>query len=238
MKRLLWLELEDPFPPTSQAFADPNGLLCAGADLSPARLLDAYTHGIFPWYSPGEPILWWSPAPRCVIYPEQFHVSRSLQKRLRKTDYSIRINTAFAEVMQACASAGTRAEKGSWITQAMLDAYCEMHALGWAHSLEVWRDKELVGGVYGLAIGKVFFGESMFSRETDASKIALFHLCQALRKLDFNLLDCQVENPHLLSLGACNISRPVFQQALQTHCVPATPLSTTDLQQALEACTA
>lgn len=231
MTRLPWLETYDPFPPATGA--EPNGLLAAGADLSPARLLDAYQHGIFPWYSEGEPVLWWSPAPRCVIYPGQFHTSRSLQKRVRSNMFRISSNQAFAEVMLGCATAGERAN-GTWITQEMFDAYCTMHNLGWAHSVEVWKDNVLVGGVYGLAIGKIFFGESMFSRATDASKIALLFLCGSLTRLDFKLLDCQIENPHLLSLGAQNISRKTFQQALQLSVQPAVRLSHADLQDALQ----
>lgn len=231
MRRLPWLESSDPFP--SATDAGPDGLLAAGADLSPTRLLDAYQHGIFPWYSEGEPVLWWSPAPRCVIYPEQFHASRSLLKRARNNTYRISSNRAFADVMLGCATVDERANS-TWITQDMFDAYCSMHELGWAHSVEVWKEDELVGGTYGLAIGKIFFGESMFSRATDASKIALLFLCHALAKLDFRLLDCQVENPHLLSLGAQNISRNTFQQALEESTQPAVTLSHEDLQDALQ----
>ncbi len=230
--RLPWLDPQDPFPPVTQALREPNGLLCAGADLSPARLLDAYQHGIFPWYSAGEPILWWSPAPRCVIFPPDFHTSRSLQKRLRKNVFTVTSNRVFADVMQACATVGDR-QDGTWITQDMFDAYCAMHALGWAHSIEVWQEDQLVGGVYGLAIGKIFFGESMFSRVTDASKIALYFLCRALVTLDFRLLDCQVENPHLLSLGAQNIPRKTFQTTLAAFSHPAVPLDVQELQQTI-----
>jgi leucyl/phenylalanyl-tRNA--protein transferase len=230
---LPWLDPQDPFPPVTQALAEPNGLLCAGADLSPARLLAAYQLGIFPWYSADEPILWWSPAPRCVMYPARFHASRSLQKTARSHTFRVTSNRAFAEVMMACATVGTRAEHGTWITEEMFAAYCEMHRIGWAHSVEVWQDDELVGGVYGLAIGKVFFGESMFSRATDASKIALLFLCRALVTLDFALLDCQVDNPHLMSLGAENIARAQLQKILQQHAQPAAPLLHADLQRAL-----
>jgi leucyl/phenylalanyl-tRNA--protein transferase len=246
MARLPWLEINDPFPPVTGAeshdlladglLADgllADGLLAAGADLSPSRLIDAYQRGIFPWYSAGEPILWWSPAPRCVIVPEEFHVSRSLQKRLRTADFHITSNRVFADVVHACDTVDERAY-GTWITQDMFDAYCNMHKLGWAHSVEVWRNEELVGGVYGLAIGKVFFGESMFSHETDASKIALLFLCRALVALDFALLDCQVENPHLLSLGAKNISRTQFHTTLQQHAYPALALDMQKLQHAIQ----
>jgi leucyl/phenylalanyl-tRNA--protein transferase len=230
---LHWLDPQDPFPPITQAFREPNGLLAAGADLSPVRLLDAYQRGIFPWYSAGEPILWWSPAPRCVIYPEKFHTSRSLQKLVRSKIFTVTSNRAFADVMQACATVDNR-QYGTWITQDMLDAYCAMHELGWAHSIEVWQEDELVGGVYGLAIGKIFFGESMFSYATDASKIALLFLCRALVALDLKLLDCQVENPHLMSLGAQNISGQRFQSTLKENVYPATALSCADLEKTLE----
>jgi leucyl/phenylalanyl-tRNA--protein transferase len=238
MTRLPWLDPQDPFPPVTRAFREPNGLLAAGADLSPARLLTAYTNGIFPWYSAGEPILWWSPAPRCVIYPEQFHCSRSLQKRLRSRIFSVSSNRAFSDVMLACATAGDRAERGTWITQEMFDAYKEMHRLGWAHSVEVWQNEKLVGGVYGLAIGKVFFGESMFSHVTDASKTALYSLCRALVALGFRMLDCQVENPHLISLGAENIPRKTFQSALQEFAHPVARLDVQELEHTLAAITA
>ncbi len=231
MARLLWLEINDPFPAVTGA--EPNGLLAAGADLSPARLIDAYQRGIFPWYSAHEPILWWSPAPRCVITPEQFHASRSLQKRLRSENFQITSNLAFADVIHACATVDDR-KHGTWITQNMFDAYCNMHELGWAHSVEVWQGDELVGGVYGLAIGKVFFGESMFSHATDASKIALLVLCRALVRMDFKLLDCQIENPHLLSLGAKNISHSAFQTVLQKYAYPAVPLAMQEWQAAIQ----
>ena len=229
--QLPWLDSHDPFPPITGL--EPDGLLAAGADLSPARLIDAYQRGIFPWYSAHEPILWWSPTPRCVIVPEQFHASRSLQKRLRLEDFQITSNVAFADVMHACATVDDR-KHGTWITQDMFDAYCNMHELGWAHSVEVWRDDELVGGVYGLAIGRVFFGESMFSRSTDASKIALLFLCRALVAMDFKLLDCQIENPHLLSLGAKNISHSAFQTVLQQYAYPAAPLAMQEWQAAIQ----
>lgn len=233
MKRLPWLEPDDPFPPVTQAFREPNGLLAAGADLSPARLLDAYTHGIFPWYSDGEPILWWSPAPRCVIYPQQFHASRSLRKTWRSGQFHVSANRAFPVVIHACATVPRSHGNGTWITNEMMDAYCTMHALGWAHSLEVWRGEALVGGIYGLAIGNIFFGESMFSRATDASKIALWLLCRSLDALGFALVDCQVENPHLMSLGATRIAGEHFQALLQQHVHPAAALPVPEWQQAI-----
>lgn len=221
--RLPWLQREDPFPPTAQALDYPNGLLAAGADLSPERLLAAYQRGIFPWYNDDEPILWWSPAPRCVIYPEHFHCSRSLQKSMRRNGFTFSANRAFSAVIHACATSDER-EHHTWISQDMQTAYCTMHQLGWAHSIEVWQGSNLVGGVYGLAIQRVFFGESMFSRVTDASKAALYCLCRALRTLDVHLLDCQVESPHLLSLGAQNISRASFENILQRDAHAVCPL--------------
>lgn len=207
---LPWLEAQDPFPPVTQALRQPNGLLCAGADLSPARLLGAYRHGIFPWYSEGEPILWWSPSPRCVLYPADFICSRSLHKVDRSGRFRVTCNTHFADVIHACGHTRT----DTWITPAMAAAYCQLHRLGWAHSIEVWQGEQLVGGVYGLALGKIFFGESMFSLVSNASKIALLHLCRALQAQGFHLIDCQQETAHLLSLGATCITREAFQQAL------------------------
>lgn len=237
MNKLPWLEIDDPFPPVMAALREPNGLLAAGADLSPARLLDAYTHGIFPWYSDGEPILWWSPAPRCVILPERFHASRSLQKTWRSGAFTVTINRDFPAVMSACATTGDRAERGTWITREMFDAYCTMHRLGWAHSLETWHDGKLAGGIYGIAIGKIFFGESMFSRVSNASKIALWMLCRSLHTLGFRLVDCQMESAHLLSLGAQNISRAAFQSALQQLAHPATALDVQEWQKSIETLT-
>lgn len=221
---LAWLSPTDPFPPTAQALDDPNGLLAAGADLSPARLLDAYTRGIFPWYSEGEPILWWSPTPRCVFLPHQFHASRSLQKRWRSQQYRITLNHAFTEVMYACATVGERARQGTWISPDMQAAYTAMHQLGWAHSLEVWRDETLIGGLYGLAIGRAFFGESMFSYQSDGSKLSLWKLQQSLDALGFLLIDCQVENPHLLSLGAQCLPREAFNTLLSRAILAPTPV--------------
>lgn len=235
---LPWLEPQDPFPPVTQALHQPNGLLCAGADLSPTRLLDAYRHGIFPWYGEGEPILWWSPSPRCVIYPENFHASRSLRKTWRSGHFHVSINRAFPAVIHACATVPRNHGNGTWITDDMMDAYCTMHALGWAHSLEVWCNNKLVGGIYGLAIDKIFFGESMFSHAADASKIALWWLCQSLHALDFALIDCQVESPHLLSLGATCISRRAFQEVLQQHALPARPVNVQEWRQAIHSLTA
>ena len=204
-----WLGPTDPFPPVERALACPNGLLAAGADLSVPRLLDAYRHGIFPWYAEGEPILWWSPDPRMVLVPEEFKVSRSLAKTLRNRHYEIRFDSAFRDVMAACA-APRPGQAGTWITPEMVDAYCALHAAGWAHSVETWIDGALAGGLYGVAIGRVFFGESMFTRVRDASKIALAHLVARLRAARFGLVDCQMVTAHLASLGARQIPRDAF----------------------------
>ncbi|KVW98901.1 leucyl/phenylalanyl-tRNA--protein transferase [Thiobacillus denitrificans] len=197
------------FPPVETALADPNGLLAMGGDLSVERLLDAYRHGIFPWFNPGEPILWWSPDPRMVLVPDQIRVSRSLAKRIRNGGFELRMDTAFAEVMRACA--GPREDAiGTWISPAMVAAYTCLHQLGYAHSVETWRDGKLVGGLYGVAIGRMFYGESMFSRESDASKVALVRLAQQLQRWDFGLIDCQMETSHLASLGARTMPRAAF----------------------------
>lgn len=202
------------FPPLEQALEEPDGLLAAGGDLSPARLLQAYRLGIFPWFSEGEPILWWSPEPRCVIYPDQLHISRSLKRHLNKCDYQVRYDTAFSQVMEACAAPRDDGA-GTWITEEMLAAYQRLHQLGHAHSVEIWRNGRLIGGLYGIAIGRIFFGESMFSRETNGSKLAITHLCQRLHQQGYFLLDCQVYSDHLASLGAQCISRVAFQALLQ-----------------------
>jgi leucyl/phenylalanyl-tRNA--protein transferase len=200
------------FPPTQQALDDPPGLLAMGGDLSPQRLLHAYSLGIFPWYSDGEPILWWTPDPRCVLVPNQIRVSKSLKKRLRKP-YTVTINRAFAQVMLRCATVDGRVDN-TWISQEMHQAYNELHRLGYAHSIEVWLDAELIGGLYGLRLGRVFFGESMFSRATDGSKIALTALAVLCSKAGIELIDCQVENPHLMSMGASLLPRLDFERIL------------------------
>jgi leucyl/phenylalanyl-tRNA--protein transferase len=208
-----WLDPEQPFPPVHRALREPNGLLAAGADLSVTRLLTAYRHGIFPWYSEGQPILWWSPDPRMVLVPRELAISRSLRKRLRKHDCDVRADTCFANVMRACAEPRA-GQAGTWITEDMLAAYADLHASGHAHSIETWIDGELAGGLYGVALGCVFFGESMFTRATDASKIALAHLARQLERWNFGLIDCQMTTPHLASLGAREIPRKDFMRAL------------------------
>lgn len=202
-----------PFPPVSEALDEPNGLLAWGGGLEPERLLSAYRHGIFPWYGSGQPILWWSPDPRCVIRPAELHVSRRLARRLRQRPFRDTADTAFAEVVRACA-APRRDEPETWITPDMAQAYRRLHELGWAHSVEIWRGEALVGGIYGISLGGAFFGESMFSAETDASKFALVALCRQLVHWGHTLLDCQVTNPHLLRLGAVEMARPAFIGAL------------------------
>jgi len=205
-----WLGSADPFPPLALALAEPNGLLCAGGDLSPQRILEAYRNGIFPWYSPGEPILWWSPNPRMVLVPSELKISRSLRRTLRAGSYQIRLDSDFPAVIRACARTRRHGQAGTWISGEMQAAYGNLHELGFAHSVETWLDDKLIGGLYGLAIGKMFYGESMFSHATDASKIALAHLCRHLEAQGFGLIDCQMNTPHLASLGAREIARSEF----------------------------
>lgn len=195
------------FPPVE--FASPEGLLAIGGDLRAERLLEAYRHGIFPWYSAGQPILWWSPDPRMVLFPHRLKVSRSLRKRLRHGGYTVWCDTHFREVMHGCA-APRRDGQGTWITPEMIEAYVRLHELGYAHSIETWRGPELVGGLYGVALGGIFFGESMFHRAPDASKVALVYLVRQLARWGFHLIDCQVASAHLASLGAENIRRSEF----------------------------
>ncbi len=204
-----WLQGADEFPPVEQALAEPNGLLAAGGDLSVRRLLEAYRCGIFPWFNVGEPILWWSPDPRMVLFPNEFKCSRSLKKRLANADYEVRVDTAFTEVMRSCAAPRQR-QAGTWITTEMAAAYAGLHSLGYAHCVETWMEGQLVGGLYGVAIGRAFYGESMFSRRTDASKIALASLVEQLRRWGFGLIDCQMATSHLASLGAREIPRGEF----------------------------
>jgi len=207
---LAWLEGDDPFPPVERALKHPNGLLAAGADLSVGRLLEAYRRGIFPWFSAGQPPLWWSPDPRMVLYCEELKVSRSLGKSLRNKGYELRIDSAFGEVLEGCA---WRPE-GTWLGADMRKAYLRLHREGYAHSFETWHGGELVGGLYGVALGRMFYGESMFSRATDASKVALLRLVHELRGKNFPLIDCQMHTPLLESLGAREIPRAQFVRAL------------------------
>ncbi|MEO7066938.1 MAG: leucyl/phenylalanyl-tRNA--protein transferase [Rhodanobacter sp.] len=220
MIHLPQLELASPdqFPHPSHALTEPNGLLAFGGDLSAPRLLAAYRSGVFPWFSEGEPILWWSPDPRCVMRTDALKINRSLHRQLAKKNWRLTIDHAFRRVMEGCA--GPRAhETGTWIMPAMIDAYVALHTLGYAHSVEVWDEDRLVGGIYGVAVGQLFCGESMFSAESGGSKIALIALAQLLRDMGFPLIDTQVINPHTLSLGAHEIPREQFLQevARLTH---------------------
>ena len=212
-----WLRPDDPpsaFPPVEAALREPDGLLCAGGDLTPERLIEAYRRGIFPWYSPGQPILWWSPDPRTVLEPAAIRISRSLAKSLRNRGYAVTADRAFDEVVERCADPDLR-PGGTWITGPMRAAYQRLHELGWAHSVETWQEDRLVGGLYGVALGGVFFGESMFSLERDASKVALCALAQSLRERDYCLIDCQVASAHVESLGARSMPRREFVARLR-----------------------
>ena len=217
---LTWLDPHNdnqPFPHPDRALTEPDGLLAAGGNLTPRRLLRAYRMGIFPWYSADQPILWWSPDPRLVLLPECLKVSRSLRKTLRKGLFAITADTAFEQVVAACAGP-RQGEPGTWITSEMYRAYCRLHRLGHAHSIETWQQGELVGGLYGVSLGRVFYGESMFSWISDASKIALVALAAQLQRWEFAVIDCQVTTTHLLSMGAVDIPRSSFLQLLECYC--------------------
>jgi len=206
---LTWLERDDPFPPPEKALREPNGLLCAGADLSVPRLLEAYRHGIFPWYSGDEPILWWSPDPRMVLFCDELKVSRSLAKNIRNKGFEVRMDSAFAKVVKAC-SEPRKGEAGTWLGPTMRKAYLALHNAGHAHSFETWQDGKLVGGLYGVQIRRMFYGESMFSTATDASKVALVGLVEEMRRQSMPLIDCQQRTPLLASLGGREIPRREF----------------------------
>ncbi|HLF10283.1 MAG TPA: leucyl/phenylalanyl-tRNA--protein transferase [Gammaproteobacteria bacterium] len=228
MSALRWLSRTDAperFPPPNNALREPNGLLAAGGDLQPERLLAAYSHGIFPWYEEGQPILWWSPDPRAVLWPDALRISRSLRRSLIKGGFDVTIDTVFDRVLEGCA-APRRYGGATWITTDMARAYGLLHRLGWAHSFETWRDGVLVGGVYGVAIGRVFFGESMFTRAPDASKVALVRMVEYLQLHEFELIDCQVASNHMSSLGASSLARAEFLTRLAELCEPlGTPRS-------------
>jgi leucyl/phenylalanyl-tRNA---protein transferase len=223
---LFWFSTQtyaQDFPPLNLALAEPDGLLAAGGDLSPERLLSAYRRGIFPWYSNDQPILWWSPDPRTVLAPQELKVSRSLRRTLRRETFEVTYDRDFAGVLAGCATA-RHAGGGTWITDEMARAYTQLYRRGHAHSVECWQAGELVGGLYGVAIGLVFFGESMFSRRTDASKVAFVHLCRWLQDWGYVLIDCQVHTEHLRSLGAGSIPRKSFATMVENACaVPAAP---------------
>ncbi len=219
-----WLLPDDPpdsFPDVATALKDPDGLLAIGGNLTPERIIVAYRRGIFPWYDEGQPIMWWSPDPRAVIFPDEFHVSRSLRRTLRKGTYTVSIDRCFNEVITNCAN--SRFETGTWITDEMLATYRQLHELGHAHSVETWQGNRLVGGMYGLSIGRIFFGESMYSAAPDASKVALARLVHLLQHTEVKLLDCQVVSDHLLTLGMRPIPRKSFIGYLDQYvdCEPA-----------------
>ena len=211
---IYWLD-DDPalFPHPDQALSDPNGLLAAGGDLSAERLLNAYSLGIFPWFNEGEPILWWSPSPRCVIKPSEFKPSKSLAKLIRKDKYTVTFDQEFENVMVNCAQARS---EGTWISEDMIEAYCQLNLKGYAHSVECRLNGELVGGLYGIALGGVFFGESMYSSQSNTSKVAFAFLCSRLSQWGFTLIDCQVHSDHLESLGAYEISKQAFHDQLKS----------------------
>lgn len=220
MSGLCWIDPYDedtPFPSVDRALRDPDGLLAVGGNLSPKRLLGAYRNGIFPWYNKGQPILWWSPDPRAVLFPEHLQVSRSLRKTLKKGLYRITLDQDFSGVIHACAGP-RRNSRGTWLTPPMLEAYCRLHDLGVAHSVEAWHEGKLVAGLYGVALGRVFFGESMFSRMTDASKVAFVHFVRQVQAWGYELIDCQIRSDHLSSLGAQDVPRRRFVTLLDRWC--------------------
>ena len=212
--RITILGEEPVFPDPDQALTDPDGLLAVGGDLSPGRLLTAYAHGIFPWYSPGQAILWWSPSRRMVLFPDEFHCSRSLHRFLNQNPFTFTMDRAFDEVIDTCAKIRRKGERGTWITREMRKAYKTLHALGHARSVEVWAGAGLAGGVYGVFLNGVFFGESMFSKKTNGSKAALWHLCTRAPELGIRMIDCQFHTDHLESLGAREIGRRDFMSCL------------------------
>jgi len=213
------------FPDVSLALDEPDGLLAIGGDLKPQRLLAAYRLGIFPWYNEGQPILWWAPNPRAVLFPQQLKISRSLGKTLRKKPFTVTLNHAFADVIDACSHLRSyEKQPGTWITHEMKQAYQQLHEQGYAHSVECWHNGQLAGGLYGIAIGRVFFGESMFTRHSNASKVAFITLTQQLMQWGFGVIDCQVHSQHLESLGAETIRRGQFTDLLNTFCEQSGPV--------------
>ena len=210
-----WITRGARFPSPNTALIEPDGLLCAGGDLKPETIINAYAQGIYPWFSNGQPILWWTPDPRMVLFPDEFVISKSLAKTMRQQKFDVKFDTAFRDVIEGCA-APREADGGTWIVEEIQDAYTALHKMGHAHSAESWRDGVLVGGLYGVAIGRVFFGESMFARETDASKVAFASLVQKLTRDGFKIIDCQQQTKHLASFGARPISRADFLAKLQS----------------------
>lgn len=218
--QIYWVQdnlLATSFPPLEKALRDPDGLLAIGGTLSEERLLDAYSKGIFPWFNHGQPVMWWSPDPRCVLIPEELKISKSLKKRLNQNKFKVTYNTVFWDVINEC-SASRKGINDTWITNDIKEAYFNLFKLGYAHSVECWQNNKLVGGLYGVAMGKIFFGESMFSRISDASKIALVKLSEQLIKKGFKLIDCQIHSRHLQTLGAKPIQRDFFVQFLNNYC--------------------
>ncbi|OYW28450.1 MAG: leucyl/phenylalanyl-tRNA--protein transferase [Methyloversatilis sp. 12-65-5] len=217
-----WLEPGAPFPPVDRALREPDGLLAAGLELTPDRILDAYRQGIFPWFSDGQPVLWWSPDPRMVLVPSEIRITRSMHKVLRNRRYEVRCDSAFEAVMRACA-APRDGQAGTWISDEMIEAYSALHQRGYAHSVETWIDGRLAGGLYGMAIGRMFYGESMFSTARDASKIALVHLARYLETRAFGLIDCQMNTNHLGSMGGREIPRREFCRVM-AQCIADGPM--------------
>lgn len=223
--RITWLNASDPpdaFPDVESSLSEPDGLLAAGGDLSAERLLAAYSRGIFPWYETGQPILWWCPDPRCILWPADLHVSRRLRQQIRNSTAELRFDCSFDNVVRECAGE-RRSQQGTWITDEMITAYKQLHDDGWAHSIEIWDDDELVGGLYGICIGKVFFGESMFSKKANSSKMAMLGLATHMESSGLELIDCQVVSRHLMTLGAQVIPRSDFTDFLASACNPQDP---------------
>lgn len=223
--RITWLSASDPpsaFPDVENSLTEPDGLLAAGGDLSVERLLAAYARGIFPWYEEGQPILWWSPDPRCVLWPANLHISRRLRQQMRNSTAELRFNCSFSNVVRECAGE-RRSQQGTWITDEMIAAYEQLHDDGWAHSIEIWDNDDLVGGLYGICIGKVFFGESMFSKMPNSSKMAMLGLASHMQSSGLELIDCQVVSRHLMTLGAQVITRSEFTDFLASACNSQAP---------------
>ncbi len=221
--RITWISKNDSvdaFPPATAALSEPDGLLAVGGDLSIDRLIHAYKNGIFPWFDESQPIMWWSPNPRCVLLPNNFHIARSLKRKFKNSNIIIKVNSAFSEVIRECAKP-RRSMQGTWITEEMIKAYETLHLNGWAHSIEIWKSNNLVGGLYGIVIGKVFFGESMFSHLSNASKISLLFIANHLNSGTLKLLDCQIISAHLLKMGAIPMPRIKFIRRLNDQCNPA-----------------
>ncbi|OQW91561.1 MAG: leucyl/phenylalanyl-tRNA--protein transferase [Beggiatoa sp. IS2] len=221
MRRPYWIPYHAPphdFPPAENALIHPDGLLAVGGDLTPTRLMVAYRRGIFPWYSEDQPILWWSPSERMVLFPEHLKIARSLRKVIQKHQFQVTFDQNFRDVIIGCAQQPRPQQPGTWITSDMIEAYCQLHHYDFAHSVECWYEGQLVGGLYGVALGKIFVGESMFSRMTDASKVAFVHLVRQLQRWGYELIDCQVYTDHLQSLGAIPISREQYLNLLNYLC--------------------